>query len=112
MNADSVWQNQLIMDKATIESIMHINQSADSGEIVNPGCITGLHVHTAMAHRRTKIVVPVSSMYAIASIKVHGIGHVRQKIIGAAHIGVAVLHINSIFTGDGRVLGGAGGDHE
>ena len=47
-----------------------------------------------MAHRPPKVVVPVGAMNSIATVEVHGPGHIGQAISRTAHVCGAILGID------------------
>ena len=51
-------------------------------------------IDAAVAHRRAKVVVPIGAVQAIATVKVHHIGHVGQVVPGARHARRRVLDID------------------
>jgi hypothetical protein len=60
-----------------------------------------------MAHRITKIIVPISSMDSIALIKIHHVWDVWKVVTGSSHIRIEIFYIDSVLTSYGWVFPGA-----
>ncbi len=91
---------------------MDIDQRPHRGEAEQPGRILCLKVDAAMAHRRAKIRMPVSTVQAVTFIKILNVRHVRQVPTHSAHIGITVFDVNVELTGDRGIAGNACRDHE
>ena len=91
---------------------MNDHGRSDFGEIEHPCGIACAHIHTSVAHRVPKIVVPVGAVDAITGVKIHGIGHVGQVIPRSSHICVQVFDINVISACNCRMGCNPGGYHE
>ena len=66
---------------------MNINQRPHRGEVIKPLGFAGAHIDAAMAHRRPKIIMPISAVYAIIAVKIHRIRNISEVIAGTRHGG-------------------------
>ena len=71
------------------------NRRAIRGPAVGPLGLGRGHVYASVAARRTKVIVPKSSMQAIGLIKVHNPGHVFKIVVFALHVAFVKLYIDA-----------------
>ena len=90
--------------------VFHVNDRAKHGEVIDPLSIVDRHVHTAMTHRGTEVIMPVSTVNGVALIEVEDIWHVREIISGTSHIIIAVFGEDKEYAFDRGGLPCACGD--
>ena len=71
------------------------NRRAIRGPAVCPLGFGRGHVYASVAARRTKVIVPKSSMQSIGLIKVHNPGHVFKIVVFALHVAFVKLYIDA-----------------
>ena len=55
---------------------MDVYQRADRSPVEHPFSIRGAHVDTAVAHRMTKVIMPVCAMDSISFIEIHRVWYI------------------------------------
>ena len=82
---------------------MYVHNRSHLGKIVQPLRVLYAKVNTAMAHRSTEIVMPVSAVDGVAAEEVHHIWNIRQvprhSQVNTPHIILSVLHVDLKLSG-------------
>ena len=87
-----------------LNSVVDIYHCTHFGPVEEPLCFRCGQVDTSMAHRLAKVSVPGRAVQAVATIKVHHVGHIGEVVVGSAHIIVAQFDPDVILAGGcGRV---------
>ena len=87
---------------------MDIDQGTYFREVVYPFRIRDGQIHATMAHRGSKIVVPVGPMNRVALVVIHRPWHTRQVIPRAGHWRRFQLDVDPELTRDGGMGRGSG----
>lgn len=56
----------------------------DGGPTEEPSGVSGRHINTAVAHRRTEITVPIGAVDGVAAVKIHHVWYVGEIVITCA----------------------------
>ena len=75
---------------------MNYNGSTDGRPIVEPTGMIGSDVGASVTDGGTKAAVPVCAMDGVASVIVHGVGHVGDIVASTAHTLWMLLAINAV----------------